>query len=608
MSNEKTGGFRPRIWDNSSKSSPAHPHRDEVAAVALDHDAVLGPQDLIDGIAEVGGLLREYPAAAPLATLVLLQLAVVLLHHGVVHADEGVTAARAVDTEQGQLRIVLFQDAVDKHVFVALRRLHSRVLVLDHRPARSGQVLHCQLVVGLRLHDVGVAAVTVFVLVVVQLAVGVLAVVPAEVGTQLLDEHVAVAVGLHKELVDDVVDFLLGGQSGHEVEVPGLAHTEEADGGTPVRYNLQGNGRVAVAVVYRGTKDIFRLVVEVGLPGHFHNHLALVGSIVDLLFLVDAVEAVLHFVEQVVHHLDEEGEVGLLLVLPPDVGETEVFQVVEGVATGEQQSFPTEERLYLVLEADDLVPGIGELARIRQLQQLDLHLYDAVPHAEQVDALFLLIVFGVVQDPAAGLGGRHGGGVLEAVVETHRVGAAGTEVLVVATVGGRHLVVVLLLVDGKGFVHNLEVNVLTTAAAFLALTDEGETRPVAEADDVVVAVDLLVRALEPGGRTFAHHEVAVLHVAHLAEQLERRRQGVGEQLAVGLAGDGCDGAGHCPHDLVHGEADVEALAGTTSLDGDVVLGAEHQPEYLGFGGRNGEVHSGNFRQRYDNGNFHYGTI
>ena len=249
MSNEKTGGFRPRIWDNSSKSSPANPHRDEVAAVALDHDTVLGPQDLIDGIAEVGGLLREHPAAAPLAALVLLQLAVILLHHGVVHADEGVTAARAVDAEQGQLRIVLLQDAVDEYVFVTLRRLHARMLVLDHRPARSGQVLYGQLVVGLRLHDVGIAAVAVFVFVIVQLAIGVLAVVVAEFGAQFLDEHVAVSVGLHKELVDDVVNFLLGGQSGHEVEVSGLAHTEETDGRAPVRHNLQGNGRVAVAFI-----------------------------------------------------------------------------------------------------------------------------------------------------------------------------------------------------------------------------------------------------------------------------------------------------------------------------------------------------------------------
>ena len=465
------------------------------------------------------------------------------------------------------------------------------MLVLDHRPAGSGQVLHGQLVVGLALHDVGVAAVAVLVLVKMQFPVGVLAVVVAELGAQLLDEHIAVTVGFHKELVDDIVDFLLGDHSRHEVIVPGLAHAEEANGGTPIRYNLQGDGRVAVTVVYRGTKDIFRLVVEVGLPGHFHNHLALVGSIVDLLFLVDAVEAVLYFVEQVVHHLDEEGEVGLLLVLPPDVGETEVLKVVEGVAAGEQQSFPTEERLYLVLEADDLVPGIGELARIRQLQQLDLHLHHTVPHAEQVDALFLLVVFGVVQDPAAGLGGRHGGGVLETMVETHRVGAAGAEVLVVATVGGRHLVVVLLLVDGEGFVHDLEVDVLTTAAAFLALADKGEAGPVAEADDVVVAVDLLVRALEPGGRSLAHHEVAVLHVAHLAEQLQRRRQRVGEQLAVGLAGDGGDGAWHRPNDLIHGEADVEALAGAAPLDGNVVLGAEHQPEDLGFGGGNLQVHN-----------------
>ena len=286
----------------------------------------------------------------------------------------------------------------------------------------------------------------------------------------------------------------------------------------------------------------------------------------------------------------------MLLVLPPDVGETEVLQIVEGVAAGEQEAFPAEERLYLVFETDDLVPGVGELARVGELQQLDLHLHDAVPHAEQVHALFLLVVFGVVQDPAAGLGGRHGGGVLETVVEAHRVGAAGTEILVVATVGGRHLVVVLLLVDGKGFVHNLEVNVLTTAAAFLALADKGEARPVAKADDVVVAVDLLVRALEPGGRSLAHHEVAVLHVAHLAEQLQRRRQGVGEQLPVGLAGDGCDRPGHCPHDLVHREADVEALAGTTPLDGDVVLGAEHQPKDLGFGGGDGQFHSGDFRK------------
>ena len=316
-----------------------------------------------------------------------------------------------------------------------------------------------------------------------------------------------------------------------------------------------------------------------------------VTSVVHLLFLVDAVEAVLHFVEQVVHHLDEEGEVGLLLVLPPDVGETEVLQIVESVAAGEQQSFPTEERLYLVLEADDLVPGIGELTRIRQLQQLDLHLHDAVPHAEQVDALFLFVVFGVVQDPAAGLGGRHGGGVLETMVEPHRVGAAGTEILVVATVGRRHLIVVLLLVDGKGFVHDLEVNVLTTAAAFLALAHQSEASTIAEADDVVVAVDLLVRALEPRWRTFAHHEVAVLHVAHLAEQLQRRRQGVGEQLPVGLAGDGCDRPGHRPHDLIHGETDVEALAGAAPLDGDVVLGAEHQPKDLGFGGGNLQIHN-----------------
>ena len=31
------------------------------------------------------------------------------------------------------------------------------------------------------------------------------------------------------------------------------------------------------------------------------------------------------------------------------------------------------------------------------------------------------------------------------------------------------------------------------------------------------------------------------------------------------------------------------------LDGDVVLGTEHQPEQLGFGGGNLQVHNGNFR-------------
>ena len=97
---------------------PAHPHRHEVSGISLDGGAVLGPQDLIDGIAEVGGLLREHTAATPLAAFVLLQLAVVLLHHGIVHADKGVTAAGAVDAEQGHLRIVLLQDAVDEHVLV----------------------------------------------------------------------------------------------------------------------------------------------------------------------------------------------------------------------------------------------------------------------------------------------------------------------------------------------------------------------------------------------------------------------------------------------------------------------------------------------------------
>ena len=96
----------------------AKPRRHKVAIVALDGGAVLGPQDLIDCIREVGGLLRKYPAAAPLAAFVLLQLAIVILHHGIVHADKGVTAAGAVDAEQGHLRIVLLQDAVDEHVFV----------------------------------------------------------------------------------------------------------------------------------------------------------------------------------------------------------------------------------------------------------------------------------------------------------------------------------------------------------------------------------------------------------------------------------------------------------------------------------------------------------
>ena len=73
--------------------------------------------------------------------------------------------------------------------------------------------------------------------------------------------------------------------------------------------------------------------------------------------------------------------------------------------------------------------------------------------------------------------------------------------------------------------------------------------------------------------------------------VKTRRQGVGEQLPVGLAGDGRDRPGHRPHDLIHGEADVEALAGTAPLDGDVVLGAEHQPEYLGFGGGNLQIHN-----------------
>lgn len=177
------------------------------------------------------------------------------------------------------------------------------------------------------------------------------------------------------------------------------------------------------------------------------------------------------------------------------------------------------------------------------------------------------------------------------MVEAHWVGAARAEVLIVATIGGGNLVVVLLLVDGECFVHDLEVDVLTAAAAFLALADKGEARPVAEADDVVVPVDLLVWSFKPGRRTFAHHEVAILHVAHLAEKLERRWQRIGEQLAVGLAGDGGDRPGHRPHDLIHGEADVEALAGTAPLDGYVVLGAEHQPENLGFGGGNLQIHN-----------------
>lgn len=181
------------------------------------------------------------------------------------------------------------------------------------------------------------------------------------------------------------------------------------------------------------------------------------------------------------------------------------------------------------------------------------------------------------------------------MVEAHRVGAAGTEILIVATIGGGNLVVVLFLVDGECLVHDLEVDVLAAPAAFLGLADKGEARSIAETNNIIVPVDLLVWSFKPGRRTFAHHEVTILHVAHLAEKLERRWQRIGEQLAVGLAGDGCDRPGHRPHDLIHGEADVEALAGTAPLDGYVVLGAEHQPEDLGFGSGNLQIHNGKLR-------------
>ena len=162
------------------------------------------------------------------------------------------------------------------------------------------------------------------------------------------------------------------------------------------------------------------------------------------------------------------------------------------------------------------------------------------------------------------------------MVQVYGVAGLRPEKLKVATVGGRDLLVILLLVEGEGFVRYLEVHVCTAPAAGLALRDEREARPVADRYDVLELVQFLVGGFKVGGRTLAYYVVGLFLVAHLVEHLQGGRQCPGQQLAEGLAREGDDRTRHQPDEPVHPKADVRALARAAPLHGDVALGLQDE--------------------------------
>lgn len=87
-----------------------HPCRNKTPAFVFQLLPKLRPHNLVRRVREMRGLLGKNAGTLALAAFVLLQLAVHILYHGVVHGNERETALVAVETHQGQAFPFLTQD------------------------------------------------------------------------------------------------------------------------------------------------------------------------------------------------------------------------------------------------------------------------------------------------------------------------------------------------------------------------------------------------------------------------------------------------------------------------------------------------------------------
>lgn len=98
---------------------------------------VLGPNKFVDGIGEMGGLLRQNSRRRFLAPFVLFEDVSAINHPGIVHRDHRVAAAVAVDPETYGAALALRKDFLPQQVFVAHGRLSETMHLGHHRPTFS---------------------------------------------------------------------------------------------------------------------------------------------------------------------------------------------------------------------------------------------------------------------------------------------------------------------------------------------------------------------------------------------------------------------------------------------------------------------------------------
>ena len=72
---------------NIQKISIPYSRRHKAPVFFFQPTPELRPNYLVGSVREVGRLLRQHPGSLPLAALVLLQFAVHVLYHGVVHGN-----------------------------------------------------------------------------------------------------------------------------------------------------------------------------------------------------------------------------------------------------------------------------------------------------------------------------------------------------------------------------------------------------------------------------------------------------------------------------------------------------------------------------------------
>ena len=164
---------------------------------------VLRPDTFIDRITEVRCLFRKDGLVA-LAALIFGKPSFTIFNDTrVVHGYKRVLAFRAVETLLREPFVLLRQDRSPQQIFIMLRRLHTRMRVLFHRPAVFLQALNGKLIIGFLI--VGTACIPVAVTVIMQVLVDMVTVIVTELIHQRVDHRIVFFITLDKELVDIVI-------------------------------------------------------------------------------------------------------------------------------------------------------------------------------------------------------------------------------------------------------------------------------------------------------------------------------------------------------------------------------------------------------------------